>query len=66
MKQVAGEIEENGVSGVKKILLKKMNKWKSEKIKIGIIGDSLSGKVRKKTNKYLRIIAIYFSHINNF
>ena len=52
MKQVAGEIEENGVSGVKKILLKKMNKWKSEKIKIGIIGDSLSGKVRKKTNKY--------------
>ena len=66
MKQVAGEIEENGVSGVKKILLKKMNKWKSEKIKIGIIGDSLSGKVRKKPNKYLRIIAIYFPHINNF
>jgi len=44
IKQVAGEIEENGVGGVKKILRKKMNKWKSESLNIAIMGDSLSGK----------------------
>jgi hypothetical protein len=47
-KQVAGEIDENGgngISGVKKILRKKMNKWKHEKINIAVMGDSMSGKV---------------------
>jgi len=44
IKQVASEIEENGVGGVKKILRKKMNKWKSESINVAIMGDSLSGK----------------------
>lgn len=44
IKAVANEIEENGVGGVKKILRKKMNKWKSESINIAIMGDSLSGK----------------------
>lgn len=46
-KQVAGEIDENGgngISGVKKILRKKMNKWKHEKINIAVMGDSMSGK----------------------
>lgn len=44
IKQVASEIEENGLWGVKKIIRKKINKWKSEKINIGVMGDSLSGK----------------------
>lgn len=48
IKAVANEIEENGVGGVKKILRKKMNKWKSESINIAIMGDSLSGKVKIK------------------
>ena len=47
IKQVAGEIEENGLGGVKKMLRKKMNKWKSETINIGIMGESLSGKVKQ-------------------
>ena len=42
VKKVAAEIEENGVSGIKNMILKKLNAH--AKIKIGILGDSMSGK----------------------
>ena len=44
IKKVAAEIEENGVGGVKPMLTKKLNSLEKEPIRIGIIGDSMSGK----------------------
>ena len=44
IKKVAAEIEENGVSGVKPMLTKKLTSLEKEPIRIGIIGDSMSGK----------------------
>ena len=44
IKKVAAEIEENGVGGVKPMLTKKLNSLEKEPVRIGIIGDSMSGK----------------------
>ena len=44
IKKVAAEIEENGVGGVKPMLTKKLTSLEKEPIRIGIIGDSMSGK----------------------
>jgi len=42
IKKVASNIEENGIVGVRPMLMKKLQS--SEKVKIGVIGDSMSGK----------------------
>ena len=65
IKKVAAEIEENGVSSIKSMLIKKLNG--NGKIKIGILGDSMSGKstlikalgglITQEVNKYTGRIA---------
>ena len=42
LNKVASNIEENGIVGVRPMLMKKLQS--SEKVKIGVIGDSMSGK----------------------
>ena len=58
IKKVAAEIEENGVGGVKPMLTKKLNSLEKEPIRIGIIGDSMSGKstlIKVKFSIFLKI-----------
>ena len=65
IKKVAASIEENGVNSIKTMLLKRLNS--TGKIKIGILGDSLSGKstliqqlgglITAEVNKYTGRIA---------